>query len=228
MTFDSLPAPLGVVTFSPAHLVIRAGHGQSRSVFAGELYDNAPQNLALPSGQRLSGSLDGPAEITITAVEADDDGLWIMFNDTERRFFGYDFLETRWLRRPRPFTPLFWDGAEAATLPVFAYDACLGDDDTLRQVLTAVATCGFARLKGGPAEPGVLDAVVARFGYIRETNYGRVFDVRSTPNFGNLADTDRGLEPHTDNPYRHPVPGLQILHALRTDPDGGASRLVDG
>jgi gamma-butyrobetaine dioxygenase len=44
----------------------------------------------------------------------------------------------------------------------------------------------------------------------------------------NLADSDLGLEPHTDNPYRTPVPGLQLLHALQTAGSGGGSLLVDG
>jgi gamma-butyrobetaine dioxygenase len=33
---------------------------------------------------------------------------------------------------------------------------------------------------------------------------------------------------HTDNPYREPVPGFQILHALVTAPEGGDSLFADG
>jgi gamma-butyrobetaine dioxygenase len=34
--------------------------------------------------------------------------------------------------------------------------------------------------------------------------------------------------PHTDNPYRDPVPTLQLLHCLRVADEGGDTGLVDG
>jgi len=33
---------------------------------------------------------------------------------------------------------------------------------------------------------------------------------------------------HTDNPYREPVPGFQVLHVLVASPDGGESIFGDG
>ncbi|HLN69345.1 MAG TPA: HD domain-containing protein [Streptosporangiaceae bacterium] len=56
-----------------------------------------------------------------------------------------------------------------------------------------------------PAEPGTVLEVAASFGFVRETNYGRLFDVRVEPRPGNLAYTSRRILPHTDNPYRDPV-----------------------
>jgi gamma-butyrobetaine dioxygenase len=73
-----------------------------------------------------------------------------------------------------------------------------------------------------------LEQVVRRFGFVRETNYGRLFDVRVTAAAGNLAFTDLGLAPHTDNPYREPPPGLQLLHCLEAADTGGETLLVDG
>ena len=70
--------------------------------------------------------------------------------------------------------------------------------------------------------------VAASFGYVRETNYGRLFDVRVEPSPDNLAYTSREILPHTDNPYRDPVPTVQLLHCLRTADDGGDTGLVDG
>ena len=63
---------------------------------------------------------------------------------------------------------------------------------------------------------------------MRETNYGRLFDVRVEPRPGNLAFTSRRILPHTDNPYRDPAPTIQLLHCLRTADDGGDTGLVDG
>jgi hypothetical protein len=66
------------------------------------------------------------------------------------------------------------------------------------------------------------------FGFVRETNYGRLFDVRVEAQPGNLAYTSRQILPHTDNPYRDPVPTVQLLHCLRTADTGGETGLVDG
>jgi gamma-butyrobetaine dioxygenase len=43
-----------------------------------------------------------------------------------------------------------------------------------------------------------------------------------------LAYTPVPLDPHTDNPYRVPVPGVQLLHCLANETSGGLSTLVDG
>jgi gamma-butyrobetaine dioxygenase len=107
--------------------------------------------------------------------------------------------------------------------------AALGEDrHALRRWLETLRSHGFARATGAPTEDGIAEAVGALFGYVRETNYGRSFDVRAEVNPGNLAYTNLGLQAHTDNPYRDPVPGLQILACLENSVEGGASLLVDG
>src|SRR6185437_15241239 len=70
--------------------------------------------------------------------------------------------------------------------------------------------------------------VVGLFGYVRETNYGRLFDVVSVETPQNLAYTAMALGNHTDNPYRDPVPQLQLLHCLEAAGEGGESVVVDG
>jgi gamma-butyrobetaine dioxygenase len=67
-----------------------------------------------------------------------------------------------------------------------------------------------------------------QFGFTRETNFGALFNVRSTPDANDLAYTAIALDPHTDNPYRSPVPGIQLLHCLVNETSGGLSTLVDG
>ena len=83
-------------------------------------------------------------------------------------------------------------------------------------------------LRDVPAEPSMVLEVAASFGFVRETNYGRLFDVRVEPAPGNLAFTSRAILPHTDNPYRDPAPTVQLLHCLSSAGDGGDTGLVDG
>ncbi len=94
--------------------------------------------------------------------------------------------------------------------------------------LDAVLRTGFTVLRGVPVEPGAVLEVAAGFGYVRETNYGTLFDVRVEASPTNLAFTGLPITPHTDNPYRDPVPTVQLLHCLSNAVDGGESGLVDG
>ena len=71
-------------------------------------------------------------------------------------------------------------------------------------------------------------SVIAELGFTRETNYGQLFEVRTEVNPNNLAYTNMGLGSHTDNPYRDPVPTVQLLHCLESSTEGGDSILVDG
>ncbi len=120
-----------------------------------------------------------------------------------------------------------WDAA--STLPgPFSAGGIARDQAELRGCLEAVHRFGVALVHAAPVKPGALEAIVALFGHIRETNYGRLFDVRLQVGAANLAYSGRALGPHTDNPYRDPTPGLQLLHCIRADGDGGESTLVDG
>lgn len=102
------------------------------------------------------------------------------------------------------------------------------DRGALAAWLSGVRRHGVAILAGVPREPGSVCRVAELFGYVRETNYGRLFDVRAEVNPTNLAYTNLGLQAHTDNPYRDPVPTLQLLMCLDNTVDGGESTVVDG
>ncbi len=103
-----------------------------------------------------------------------------------------------------------------------------GDDAALTAALDAFWTHGFVVFSGTPTEPGSLEQIAGRFGPVRETNFGLLFDVFTKPNPVDLAYTPIELKAHTDNPYRRPVPSIQFLHCLVNDATGGESTLVDG
>lgn len=96
------------------------------------------------------------------------------------------------------------------------------------EVCTDVMRRGLALVAGVPPEEGEVLRFAETVGFVRETNYGRLFDVRAKPDASNLADTPLGLPLHTDNPYRSPVPTVQVLHCLRPAAAGGATILADG
>ena len=113
-------------------------------------------------------------------------------------------------------------------LPEASYRDVSTSDNALRLWLGMIADYGFAILRGVPAVSGTLTKVVELFGYVRETNYGRFFEVRTVVDPNNVAYTALPLTAHTDNPYRDPVPSLQLLHCLSSSDIGGDSTVVDG
>ncbi len=93
-------------------------------------------------------------------------------------------------------------------------------DQLARRGIALFGDCGV--------EPATVLEVGNTIGFVRETNYGALFDVIAEPDPVNLAYTPLGLPAHTDNPYRKPCPTVQLLHCLTAAADGGASRFVDG
>ena len=87
---------------------------------------------------------------------------------------------------------------------------------------------GFVIFKKVPTKNNFIVKFANSIGSIRRTNFGEFFNVKSKPNPNDLAYTSLALAPHTDNPYRNPVPCIQILHCIENEVNGGYSTLVDG
>ncbi|WP_420382581.1 2-trimethylaminoethylphosphonate dioxygenase [Novosphingobium sp.] len=210
--------------------------GEARRFHAIWLRDNAmdAQTRSTTNGQRLITLLDIPADITIASAEWAGDRLRVCFAPEGKvvdfaadwlAAHAYDTPQTRASGWTKPGITR-WD-ASATVCSARYGDICGNDAERLRW-LTAIREYGVARLTGVPTTDGVPAEIAAQFGYVRETNYGRIFDVRVEVNPSNLAYTNLGLQAHTDNPYRDPAPGLQILACLHNDVEGGDSIVVDG
>ena len=197
-----------------------------RSVFHGLwLRDNcACGDCRHPSGQRLVEVRTLASSPRVLEATSSDGIVRARFDDGHTATWP-----SAWLREhcycgdhaSSGARPHLWDARLQDSLPEFGYDDLTG-------WLTAVEELGFAILRGGPVAEGTVLDVAARFGYVRETNYGRLFDVRSVVSPTNLAFTSLALGAHTDNPYRDPTPTLQLLHCLSSSTQGGDNTLVDG
>ena len=87
---------------------------------------------------------------------------------------------------------------------------------------------GFVIFENVPTQDNFIVNFANSIGSIRRTNFGEFFNVKSKPNPNDLAYTSLPLAPHTDNPYRKPVPCIQLLHCIENEVSGGLSTLVDG
>ena len=187
------------------------------------------------NGQRLITIADIPSQIRISAAGVEGntlsltfapEGKTIAFDLTWLQAHSYDQGMARAAGWTAPEIEL-WD-AGLAHIPSASFNAISSDRSQLKKWLYGVRRFGFGKLTDGPVESGALTKVAALFGYIRETNYGKWFEVRVEVNPSNLAYTGLGLQAHTDNPYRDPVPTLQILYCLENSAKGGENMVVDG
>ncbi len=202
------------------------------------LRDNAPDaDTRDPgNGQRLIALRDVPADTKVEEVALDGEVLHVTFAP-EGKTVGF---QTRWLMEhsydrddvaARGWTGEAvetWDSRLMTAIPLADFNQVSQDREALARWLGGVTRYGFGKLTGGPVEEGALLKVADLFGYVRETNYGKFFEVRTEVNPTNLAYTGLGLQAHTDNPYRDPVPTVQILYCLENSATGGENMVVDG
>ena len=120
-----------------------------------------------------------------------------------------------------------WDSS-LSHLNNFEFNNNIFEEKTMYKALISFYKYGFVIFKKVPTENNFLVKFANSIGSIRRTNFGEFFNVKSKPNPNDLAYTSLPLAPHTDNPYRNPVPCIQILHCIENEVSGGYSTLVDG
>jgi trimethyllysine dioxygenase len=167
-------------------------------------------------------------EVTVTDAGVQIDWL----SDDLPSVLPIDFLE----RFRRPAAPssgvdeprLLWDAASVQPPPTVPYDDVMSTDEGVATWLRKVATYGFAIATGTPATAEATEALARRVGYVRETIFGGFWEFTADLSKADTAYTNLELRPHTDGTYSHDAPGLQMLHCLYFDGEGGDSTMVDG
>jgi gamma-butyrobetaine dioxygenase len=215
-------------------LDLQWGPGHRSAFHAVWLRDNCPCSACRhpATGQRLLETAMLPDDVRLAGGRVAPEGIRVAWSDGHASVFDPAWLRAhcycdadRAAALPRGRS---WRAEGRPGLPEARHAEVVADDAALRDWLHAIASYGVALLRGVPTAPGEVTRVAALFGFVRETNYGRLFDVRSVLSPNNLAYTGLGLSCHTDNPYRDPVPTLQILHCLASSAEGGDSVVVDG
>ncbi|WP_412564782.1 TauD/TfdA family dioxygenase [Thalassobius sp. MITS945101] len=227
------------VTLSPdgSFITLETDAGTNR-FHAIWLRDNAldAATRALGNGQRLIALRDIPADTHFTAATVDADGLTVTFAPEGKTVtFPLDWLAAHNYDRAAPATRGWtgpqiacWDSGLMGAVPIGDFTELVQGGRALRDWLGQVNRYGFGKVVNGPVEEGALFKIVDLFGYVRDTNYGKHFEVRTEVNPTNLAFTGLGLQAHTDNPYRDPVPSVQVLYCLESSAAGGENMVVDG
>lgn len=216
-------------------LALRWGHEAAWMVASLWLRDNCPCPACRHpgNGQKLYAIVDLPQTLSVQAAHVvEGDAVQVLWSDGHASRYGLAWLREHDLRADarlgRRVQPRLWDGSLLSRLPVAEWPRLAADPAVELAWLEQYTALGFGLLRQVPCVPGTVADVGDRLGHVRVTNYGRLFDVKSVPNPTNMAYTAVGLGVHSDNPYRHPSPGVQLLHCLEAEAPGGDTLLVDG
>jgi gamma-butyrobetaine dioxygenase len=185
--------------------------------------------------QRLFTPLDVTDDLVAVASEVAGDDLVVSFSDGHTARLDLDELAIAlgWRDDPeRPPAPEPWT-APIDPFPYVDWNAIgwsrdEADPAAVLAFLTAFYRHGYVVFRNTPVADGTVRRICDRLGYISGNNFGWTFDVRAEPKPTDLAYTAIKLLAHTDQPYRQPVPGIQLLHCLRNEAPGGDSTLADG
>ena len=120
-----------------------------------------------------------------------------------------------------------WDSS-FKNIQKFKFNEEIFESKVMHELLVTFYKYGFVILENVPVSENYIIKFANSIGSVRRTNFGEFFNVKSKPNPNDLAYTSLALSPHTDNPYRKPVPCIQLLHCISNDVQGGNSTLVDG
>ena len=185
------------------------------------------------TGQRLVSITDQPEQVWMAAVSVGADSVTVVFGpDGHQSVYPRSWLADQQSApedaRNEDAKRLWAASDHASRVPQASWPLYLADEAHRAECLDKIMRDGFVLLRDVPPEPGTVLTVAESMGFVRETNYGRLFDVRVEATPSNLAFTALPIAPHTDNPYRDPVPTVQLLHCLTSAVAGGDSGLVDG
>jgi gamma-butyrobetaine dioxygenase len=177
------------------------------------------------TGQRLMNPHLLPDDLHLLDARFENGGLFLSFSDGFAGSFDpQELLQGSVLSTGCPAARPW--RANLVRQPVYCW-ADLEREEVLFRALKDFIELGFLLVNQTPTEADSILQIAQRFGFVRTTNFGSFFEVYSQPDSTDLAYRPVALGPHTDNPYRTPVPGIQILQCLQNETSGGLSTLVD-
>jgi len=168
--------------------------------------------------------------INIENVHITNDMLELTFSDGVTSKFQISKLTSEFLDSKdllNTITQKIWDSS-LQNKPTYEFKDNLHESREMYELLKSFYEYGFVIVKKVPTQNNYIVKFANSIGSIRPTNFGEYFNVKSVSNPNDLAYTSLALSPHTDNPYRKPVPCIQLLHCIENEVSGGCSTLVDG
>ena len=217
-----------------ADALVVAWAGDSETTFPSIwLRDNCLSGLHPQTRERLLDLLELDPSPVLLSAEQDGDCVRLDYGDGHVSRMPMELLSAHRPGQPAAdpaaVLPQLWRAdLTTAGIPRFSAAQVLTDDEALDAWMRQVASLGLSIIDGleDRLEAGI--EVAQRVGFLRETNFGTVFEVISKPDPNNLAYTSVALPLHTDLPNQEVPPGFQFLHCLANEAVGGGSIFADG
>jgi len=191
---------------------------------------NGEKYLDKKTQQRLFDPTSLNVEIAIKSARINNDLLEIDFNDGVNSKLNIEKIAEEFSKEDEVIygiEKVKWNSS-FADFKKYKYSDELFETQEMYDLLLSFYKYGFVIIKDVPTEDNFLVKFANKVGSVRRTNFGEHFNVKSIPSPNDLAYTSLPLAPHTDNPYRNPVPCIQLLHCIINEVSGGLSTLVDG
>ncbi|KAK9722907.1 hypothetical protein K7432_002342 [Basidiobolus ranarum] len=229
------------------NLLVKWPQGESRFSYLW-LRDNCPcpQCIHPDSRQKLHSSCDVPMDVQPTSVTIESEQVTIAWSKELLNHSTPDAPQPhistyplKWLQtysseenqkryRYNHMLPVAWEpetlGKDNLRIP---YEEYMNTETGLLKCLRQLNDFGLCFLSGVPTSDDEVIKVANRIGSIKETFYGKSWDVKSVPQAKNIAYTSLFLGLHMDLLYFESPPGVQLLHSLRNEATGGDSIFLD-
>ena len=191
---------------------------------------NGEEFLDKNTQQRLFDPTSLNSDIAISKANISDDCLVINFNDGVNSKLNIEKIALEFSNEDnviKSIDKIKWN-SDLKNIKNFEYQDNLFDSKEMHDLLISFYQYGFVIIKNVPTYDNFIVKFANSIGSVRRTNFGEHFNVKSKQDPNDLAYTSLALAPHTDNPYRNPVPCIQLLHCVESKVHGGLSTLVDG
>ena len=121
-----------------------------------------------------------------------------------------------------------WGADELGSrLTRISFDDFVDTDDGLDRVLAGLLEDGVIVVEGVPCDAIATRRALERFGYLRSTIFGVLWEYSADGGFDDTASTSPEITPHTDGTYSNDAPGLLGLHWHVYEATGGENVFVD-
>ncbi|CAL1707941.1 unnamed protein product [Somion occarium] len=200
-----------------------------------------PQCVHPSNKQKLHRTSDIGADISPApnGVEVRNDGVQIKWASGHSSFYSSDLLHNHASPQNlhkfhQDVDPVAWDGKRIrSSKTLFIPYEEMKTKAGMLKAFEQLVRYGLLLVTGVPNaetsnETCETRALVEKFGEVRKTFYGDLWDVQNVRNSTNIAYTNLDLGFHIDLEYFHHPPRYQFLHCLRNRVKGGVSLFVDG
>ena len=162
--------------------------------------------------------------LKIIDAQIEKETLAITFSDNSQHNYKINYIYSQLKKAPVSDDKYLWN---KKNLKVPKYNFKNINNKMLFDIMSSVDKLGFCLVRNIPKKKNGLNELMKLIGPVKKTNWGGIADVKNINKAYDLTMTTRGLENHTDNPYRFPTQGYIFLHCIENANNGGENTITE-